>query len=229
MMKILVVAAHPDDEVLGCGGTIARYAKEGHHVSVAILGEGETSRHSARQKAEQQKLQALAANAKAAAKVLGVSELLTYQLPDNRFDSIPLLDIVKIVEALIDRIQPNLMFTHWGGDLNIDHVLTHRAVMTATRGIEGGPVKELYAFEVPSSSEWSFGQFKGSFNPNVFIDITGTLQHKLDAMDCYRGESRAFPHPRSSEALTALAKYRGSHAGLAAAEAFELIRKIGYP
>lgn len=226
-MKMLVVAAHPDDEVLGCGGTMARYAREGYDVFVAILGEGETSRQASRAQVDPQKLQVLGDNAKAAAKVLGVSELFSYQLPDNRFDSVPLLDVIKIVESLIARLQPQTVFTHWAGDLNIDHVITHRAVMTATRGIQGGPVKELYAFEVPSSSEWSFGQFGGSFNPNVFIDIAGTLQHKLDAMACYQGESRVFPHPRSSEALSALAKYRGSHAGLAAAEAFELIRKIG--
>lgn len=226
-MKILVVAAHPDDEVLGCGGTIARYARDGHDVFVAILGEGETSRRSAGEQVDEQKLEALGANAKAAAKALGVSELITTHLPDNRFDSIPLLEVVKVVESLIDRLRPEVIFTHWAGDLNIDHVITHRAVMTATRGMMGGSVRELYAFEVPSSSEWAFGQFGGAFNPNVFLDISATLQHKLDAMNCYKSESRSFPHPRSPEALTALARYRGSAAGLEAAEAFQLIRRIG--
>lgn len=226
-MKILVVAAHPDDEVLGCGGTIARYARDGHDVFVAILGEGETSRRSAGEQVDEQKLEALGANAKAAAKALGVSELITTHLPDNRFDSIPLLEVVKVVESLIDRLRPEVIFTHWAGDLNIDHVITHRAVMTATRGMTGGSVRELYAFEVPSSSEWAFGQFEGAFNPNVFLDISATLQHKLDAMNCYKSESRSFPHPRSREALTALAQYRGSASGLDAAEAFQLIRRIG--
>lgn len=226
-MKILVVAAHPDDEVLGCGGTIARYARDGHDVFVAILGEGETSRRSAGEQVDEQKLEALGANAKAAAKALGVSELITTHLPDNRFDSIPLLEVVKVVESLIDRLRPEVIFTHWAGDLNIDHVITHRAVMTATRGMTGGSVRELYAFEVPSSSEWAFGQFEGAFNPNVFLDISATLQHKLDAMNCYKSESRSFPHPRSHEALTALAQYRGSASGLDAAEAFQLIRRIG--
>lgn len=226
-MKILVVAAHPDDEVLGCGGTIARYARDGHDVFVAILGEGETSRRSAGEQVDEQKLEALGANAKAAAKALGVSELITTHLPDNRFDSIPLLEVVKVVESLIDRLRPEVIFTHWAGDLNIDHVITHRAVMTATRGMTGGSVRELYAFEVPSSSEWAFGQFGGAFNPNVFLDISATLQHKLDAMNCYKSESRSFPHPRSREALTALAQYRGSASGLDAAEAFQLIRRIG--
>lgn len=226
-MKLLVVAAHPDDEVLGCGGTIARYAREGHEVFVAILGEGETSRRSGDKPGEEQKLQALRAHANAAAKTLGVTELIMHQLPDNRFDSIPLLEVVKVVESLIDRIRPEVVFTHWVGDLNIDHVVTHRAVVTATRGITGGSVRELYAFEIPSSSEWAFGQFDGAFNPNVFLDISATLPVKLDAMNCYKSETRAYPHPRSPESLTALARYRGSASGLEAAEAFQLIRKIG--
>ncbi len=222
----LVVAAHPDDEVLGCGGTIARLTGEGHDVYVAILGEGITSRYDKREQVDQEIIKELQARSRQVSKLLGVKELCLYDFPDNRFDTVPLLDVVKTVEKLINQFQPQTVYTHHGGDLNIDHVITHRAVMTATRPVENCPVKELYAFEVLSSTEWAFGQFHAAFQPNVFVDISATLETKIKAMQLYDSEARPFPHPRSPEALRVLAKRRGTVAGLAAAEAFEVIREI---
>lgn len=225
-MKVLVIVAHPDDEVLGCGGTIARLAQEGHEVYIAILGEGITSRYQQRGQADQALVEALHAHSRQVAELLGAKDLFLHNLPDNRFDTVPLLDVIKIVEELIGRLQPQVIYTHRGGDLNIDHVITHRAVMTATRPVVNCPVKEIYAFEVPSSTEWSFGQFQPAFNPNLFVDVSSTLESKLEAMALYESEASPFPHPRSPEALRAIARWWGSVVGVKAAESFELVRGI---
>lgn len=226
MSSVLVVAAHPDDEVLGCGGTIARLTGEGHDVHVAILGEGITSRYDKREQTDKRIIKELQDRSRQVSKLLGIKELCLHDLPDNRFDTIPLLDIIKTVEELINRFQPQVVYTHYGGDLNIDHVITHRAVMTATRPVENCPVKEIYAFEVPSSTEWAFGQFQPSFQPNVFVDISAMLETKIQAMQIYESEARPFSHPRSTEALQAFAKRWGSAVGVKAAEAFEIVRSI---
>lgn len=225
-MTILVIAAHPDDEVLGCGGTIARLVQEGHDVYVAILGEGITSRYKQREQADRVLVEALHIRSQQVAETLGASGPFLYDLPDNRFDAVPLLDVIKIVEGLVERLRPRVIYTHHGSDLNIDHVIVLRAVLTVTRPIAGRPVKEIYAFEVPSSTEWAFGQFQPVFRPNVFVDISATLDTKVQAMALYESEAAPFPHPRSPEALRAIAQRWGSVVGLEAAEAFELIRSV---
>ena len=225
-MIVLVVVAHPDDEVLGCGATIARLNQEGHEVYIAILGEGITSRYQRREQADHSLVEALHTCGRQVAELLGARDLFCYRLPDNRFDTMPLLDVVKIIETLIEQLKPDIIYTHHGGDLNIDHMVTHRAVLTATRPATNQPVREIYAFEVPSSTEWTFGQLQPTFRPNVFMDISDTLEAKVHAMAVYESEVRPFPHPCSSEALRALARRRGSMAGVEAAEAFELVRAI---
>ena len=223
-MKVIIIAAHPDDEVLGCGGTIAHLAREGHEVYIAILGEGITSRYERRQEAEKGLIEELHSRSREVGQLLSVKDVFLFSLPDNRFDTIPLLDIIKMVEKLIGDLQPNAIYTHHGGDLNIDHQIVHRAVLTATRPLKDCPVKEIYAFEVQSSTEWAFQQFEPVFRPNVFVDITETLEIKVQAMQLYESEARPFPHPRSPEALRATARRWGSMVGLEAAEAFQLIR-----
>ncbi len=225
-MNVLVTAAHPDDEVLGCGGTIARLAGEGHDVYIALLGEGITSRFGKRDEADGKLLKTLHAASSEAARILGAKDVFMYNLPDNRFDTVPLLDVVKIVEELIERLQPEALYTQHGGDLNVDHATVFRAALTATRPLENSSVKELYAFEVPSATEWAFQQFAPVFQPNVFVDISETLETKILAMKCYESELRPFPHPRSTEALRAIAQRAGSVSGLRAAESFQLIRQI---
>jgi len=225
-VKVLVVAAHPDDEILGCGATAARLVAEGHEVHFAILGEGMTSRNTQRADADLGQLEDLRRYAHAAAAKVGVKSLGLHGLPDNRLDTVPLLDIVKIVEELVNRHSPAVIYTHHGGDLNVDHGVVHRAVLTATRPTAGCPVREIYAFEVPSSTEWAFQRIEPAFRPNVFVDITRTLETKIAAMECYESETRKFPHPRSPEALRAAAMRWGSVAGCAAAEAFELVRSV---
>jgi len=225
-MKCLAVVAHPDDEILGCGGTIARLVKEKNNVYVAILGEGITSRYQNIEQADQASVKKLQDCSRHVAKMLGIEDYFFYNLPDNRFDSYPLLDVVKIIERLIERLEPKVVYTHYGGDLNIDHAITFRAVLTATRPLEGNTVKELYTFETPSSSEWAFNQFSPRFSPNTFIDISHTLELKIKAMNAYESEVRNYPHPRSPEAIRAISQKWGSSVGIAAAEAFEMVRMI---
>jgi len=223
-MNHLIIAAHPDDEVLGCGGTITRLTNERQNVYVAILGEGITSRSRQREQADPAALEALRNDSRRVSELLGVRELFLYDLPDNRFDTVPLLDIVKRLEEILSMVQPTVVFTHHGGDLNIDHAIIHRATLTATRPVPGNSVRRLYAYEVPSSTEWAFGQWSRGFRPNVFMDITATLETKITAMQGYESEARSFPHPRSPESLRIQARKWGSTAGVEAAEAFELIR-----
>ena len=223
-MKILVIAAHPDDEVLGCGGTIARLVSEGKQVYIAILGEGITSRYDQRSEADQTSMQRLHSHSRQVAEMLGAQDLFAYGLPDNRFDTVPLLDIVKIIEDLVEKLSPEVIYTQHGGDLNVDHSIIYRATLIATRPMVGGSVKAVYAYEVASSTEWSFQGFHPTFRPNVFMDINSTLELKVQAMQLYESELLFFPHPRSPEILRATAHRWGSVAGLEAAEAFELIR-----
>jgi LmbE family N-acetylglucosaminyl deacetylase len=224
-MTILVIAAHPDDEVLGCGGAIAKLsAREGIHIG--ILGEGMSSRSPQRSQADAAELNKLQSDARDVANLLGARSVLFENLPDNRFDELPLLDVIKRVERLIEELQPDAIYTHHPGDLNIDHLVTFRAVLTATRPTVGCAVKEIYCFEVPSSTEWSFQRIEPIFRPNIFVDIKQTIERKIQAMETYTSEARAFPHPRSSETLRAIAQRWGSVVGVECAEAFELIRSI---
>lgn len=216
-MIILVVAAHPDDEVLGCGGTIARLAKEGHDVFVLILGGGMTSRG----EIEKEKIDQLRNDATEANKIIYVKKVYFCDFPDNKFDSVPLLDIVKAVEKLKNELRPDIIFTHHENDLNIDHKITYKAVITAARPMEGESVKEIYSFEVLSSTEWNYPL---SFSPDVFFDMSNTLDLKLKAMETYKTELREFPHPRSLEGIRLNSKHWGMKTGLKEAEAFKCVR-----
>lgn len=223
----LVVAAHPDDEVLGCGGTIARLSAEGWSVHVLIVAEGATSRDLRRDRvAKEDELSALAAAAHAANSILGAASVALGDLPDNRMDSIDLLDVVKVVEAAVALRRPEVVFTHHRGDVNVDHAVLHDAVVTACRPITGSTVRELLFFEVASSTEWRPPSSALAFEPNVFYDVSAHLHAKVRALEAYASEMREFPHPRSYRALEALARWRGASCGREAAEAFALGRLI---
>lgn len=223
----LVIAAHPDDEVLGCGGTIARMAREGWRVSILILAEGATSRAPRRDRGGRRaELSALQGSARRAAKILGACSVRLEGFPDNRMDGVDLLDIVKCIEAEVRRVEPSRVLTHHPGDVNVDHFITQRAVAAACRPLPGSPVRELLHFEVPSSTEWHGSRAAAAFCPSVFVDISGTLKRKLRALQAYASEMREFPHPRSLKGVEHLARWRGATVGCAAAEAFELSRRI---
>jgi LmbE family N-acetylglucosaminyl deacetylase len=223
---VLVVAAHPDDEVLGCGATVSRLAEEGREVHIAIMGEGITSRQARRADADAGQVKRLHRQAEAAAHKVGAKEVVLFGLPDNRLDTVPLLDVTKLLEELVRKLEPEVVYTHHPGDLNVDHGIVHRAVLIATRPVAGHPVREVLAFEVPSSTEWSFQNIEPGFRPNVFVDVSKTLDTKIAALACYNSETRPFPHPRSPEALRAIAARWGSVIGCEAAESFELVRSI---
>ena len=225
MKKILVVAAHPDDEILGVGGTVLKHSLNGDECFALILGEGMTSRYDKRELANSIKVEKLHEDTYKAAEIIGYKKIHMENLPDNRFDSIPLLDVVKIIEKYIEYIKPDIIYTHFGGDLNIDHKITFEAVLTASRPMGQEYVKEIYAFETVSSTEWNFNGID-SFKPNYFVDITETLDMKLKAMECYKSELKEFPHPRSNENLKASAIKWGSVVSKMYVEAFQVMRII---
>lgn len=227
MKTALVVAAHPDDEVLGCGATIARLSHEGWKVHVLIVAEGATSRAEKRDiEAKSGELSALAKCAEEANKILGAASVKLLSLPDNRMDSIDLLDIVKIVEEYVLKYKPSLIFTHHAGDVNIDHKILHDAVIAACRPQPNYSVKELLFFEVPSSTEWRPASSGIYFTPNYFYDVSEHISKKLSALSAYQPEMRSFPHPRSVDAVNHLARWRGASVGCEASEAFMLGRCI---
>lgn len=227
MKNVLVIAAHPDDEVLGCGGTICRHVVNGDDVTIMILGEGLTARDPYRDaEARKADLADWQATARKAGEAMGVRNVLLEGLPDNRFDSLDLLDVVKRVETAKAKVQPNIVYTHHLGDLNVDHRITHQAVATAFRPIPGERCARLYAFEVLSSTEWQTPSVNLGFVPDHYVDITSVLSRKLKALACYEQELRPFPHPRSPEAVKSLASLAGSHVGVWAAERFKTVRTI---
>jgi LmbE family N-acetylglucosaminyl deacetylase len=226
--RVLAVVAHPDDEVLGCGGTLARLAGEGGDVRILILGEGITSRQARRDvRAGRRALAALRRDAREAARLLGARSSEVLGFPDNRFDALPLLDLVKAVGRAVEAAAPDLVLTHFAGDLNVDHRLTCQAVLTACRPLPGAPAREILSFEVPSSTEWQTADACVPFAPRQFVVLTARhVATKVAAMEAYASERRPFPHPRSPEAVRALARWRGASAGVAFAEAFSLVRRI---
>jgi N-acetylglucosamine malate deacetylase 1 len=227
--SILVVAAHPDDEVLGCGGTIARHVAAGDHVTVAWLTDGWSSRAVA---SEEEAGRVATDRRKAAVKavgILGAEELFlrtkggVFHL-DQRLDTYPFLDVVQVIEGQIaaNKIEPQIIYTHWTGDLNKDHEITARAVLTAFRPLPGSSVEAIYGFEVPSSTEWGIEPF----DPDYFVDISGFETRKSDALKAYDAEMQDEPHARSYAAVEHLCAYRGAQAGVFRAEAFHTYRHV---
>lgn len=225
----MVVAAHPDDELLGLGATMHKLIREqGVKVHVVILGEGITSRSDTRDTEKwKDVLVEHHRNINAAGSHVGYDSIHTYDFSDNRFDSHALLDIVKVVEKEKEEFKPDIIFTHNAGDLNIDHQRTFQAVMTATRPMEDEKVTTVICFETPSATDWQYSNHPEQFKPNLYIGVTDEdVQAKCDAMSEYKFETREYPHPRSFKALKVLAQYRGYTSGNEMAEAFEIVRMI---
>ena len=222
--KILIVAAHPDDEVLGCFGTVARLIKEGYEAYTLILGEGKTSRDEERVlENKKDEIEVLNTEIQKANDIIGIKKVFVESFADNRFDSVDLLDIIKVISKVKEEIKPDIIFTHYEHDLNIDHQITYKAVITATRPMEDECVKEIYSFEILSSTEWNYPL---SFSPDTFFDISDTLDLKLKAMKEYTSELCVYPHPRSVEGIELNAKYQGMRVGKKYVEAFKSIRVI---
>jgi hypothetical protein len=222
--KILVVAAHPDDEILGCGATIAKKVKaNGSIVHLLLLSKGIESRSNLKKVSK--KIRTNVESCLKANKLIGIKDVKILNFPDNQFDTISRLKIIKEIEKKIQDFKPNLVFTHFKDDLNLDHQITCEAVMTACRPIGGHIVDKIFAFEVCSSTDFSIIG-KNSFQPNHFEDVTDTIQLKLKALNFYKYEMRKFPHSRSYENIKNLAQVRGASVYKKYAEAFVLLRSI---
>lgn len=220
-----MVAAHPDDEALGCGGTIHRLAQSGAIVNIVFLSDGVSSRNGVASN-DQVELDGRKQSAIEACKILGANAPTFFDLPDNQLDTVPLLSVVRLIEAEIDKYDPDTVITHFGNDLNIDHRVANEAVVVACRPQATSPVKKVLFFEVPSSTEWQMENGQPTFTPNYFVDIDEHLEFKLRALRCYSAELRAWPHSRSLEAVEHLCRWRGASVGTTAAEAFVLGRQI---
>ncbi len=220
--RILIVAAHPDDEVLGCFGTVANFIKHGWEAYSLILSCGKTSRGTECES----EIEQLQAEMDLANSLIGISKVFQRDFPDNSFDTVSLLSIVKEIEKIKCELKPEIIFTHSASDMNIDHQLTHKAVLTATRPMQDECVKTIYSMEIPSSTEWGCFEAANAFVPNVFFDVCDTIDLKIDAMSKYKSELRQYPHPRSLQHIKELARVNGAKVGLGYAESFMLIRSI---
>ena len=235
-MKVLIIAAHPDDEVLGMGGTIKKYTKNKDKVRIVIMATGISSRRSTNYKNStrytpnrqtlkkmNQQISKLRVDATRASKILGVNDIQFEDFPDNEMDTVSNLEITKKIEEILESYKPDIVYTHSQFDINVDHRSLYFATLTATRPKKDQTVKEVIAFEVPSSTEW---YFPSSFSPNLFVDISQEIPFKLKALKAYKNELKQFPHPRSLQAINAISKKWGSVSGFKNAEAFYTVRKL---
>ncbi|MBI4135785.1 PIG-L family deacetylase [Candidatus Uhrbacteria bacterium] len=218
--NILVVAAHPDDETLGCGATVAKHVASGDNVTVLIMAQGVLARKEVKDRRDL--LEHLWEDAKTANAVLGVQRLILKDLPDNKMNAIPLLDIVHTIEEVVLEIRPSIVYTHHHGDVNMDHQTISKAMQAICRPMADTSIDQVYAFEIPSATNWNF-RHEAPFCPTVFIEVDDTIEKKILAMERYTGEIRPFPHPRSRQYLQSLAHVRGGQVGFKCAEAFELV------
>jgi LmbE family N-acetylglucosaminyl deacetylase len=219
-MNVLVIACHPDDEILGLGGTLARHAKAGDKVYPVVFVEGATVRYGGTE------VESLESCCQKSCSRLGIEPPEFLRLPDQRLDTIPQIELNRYIEERIRRHQPEVIYGHHPGDVNRDHQVLSEATMVASRPKPGQVVKRLLTYQVPSSTEW-IPQIVGRvFMPNWFVDITDTVDQKLEAMACYKSETPPFPHPRSLEAIRTQGRYWGQSVGFEYAEAFMLLRNL---
>ena len=226
--NILIIAAHPDDEILGCGGLLTKVSNKSK-VSILFIGEGSSCRYSdLKSNCIKDDIKEREFAAKKAAEKFFVSDLEFFNLPCGRFDQIPIIEINKIIESKITRFKPDIIFTHDPFDVNNDHKIIYRSTIMSTRPNSGSNVPSILTYEVPSSSECGFSQ-EGQFSPNFFIELSNSdLQEKFESLSFYSSEINDFPFPRSFKGIQTYARFRGMQAAVEYAEAFKLIRSISY-
>lgn len=212
---VLIIAAHPDDELLGCGGTAALYTKAGIPVTSVVVCEGESLRYGSEGVGQR-------AHMRAAADILGVKDIRLLGFPDQKLDSFTLTDIIEPLEQIVEEIQPRIVLCQYGGDINRDHEILFKAILVATRPTETC-IEAVYAFDTASSTEWAYPR---SFVPDTWVDVSSTLQLKLNAMACYKSELREYPHPRSLKALENKALAWGNQCCMDASEVFMTVRRV---
>jgi LmbE family N-acetylglucosaminyl deacetylase len=219
-MNVVVFAAHPDDEILGAGGTLAAHSRAGANVHAVVVADGATSRYG------DGMAEVLHKSGRRAAEEIGFVGIRFLNLPDQRLDTLPLVDVTQRFEAILEEIEPTIVYTHFPGDVNADHGVIARAAWTACRPYRLPSLRRFVVFETPSSTEWAGPGAGSCFEPNLYVDISETLGAKLAAIECYESELRDYPHPRSARALRERAAYWGSTVGLTFAEPFRLLREI---
>jgi LmbE family N-acetylglucosaminyl deacetylase len=219
--RVVVIGAHPDDELLGAGGTFARHVRSEDEVHAIVVADGASSRYPDELMAKLEK------DSRRAAEVIGFASLKLLALPDQRLDTVPLIELTQLLERELDHIDPRVVYTHFPGDVNVDHGLVARAAWTACRPYYRPGLHRFAVFETPSSTEWAWPLDGAQFQPNLFVDVTATLDIKIAAMECYESELRDYPHPRSGRALRERAAFWGSQVGLPAAEPFRILREMG--
>lgn len=225
MKQVLVIAAHPDDEVLGCGGTITRLSSEGSECHLLIVTDGSSSQYRESDHLHEI-IEAKKLETKGCADLMGFKTIHYGELPDMKLDKTPHIVINQVIEKVIDEIQPDTVFTHFWGDVNRDHQEVYKSTLVAVRPVMGQFVKELFCYRVPSSTEWSSNRGDTMFMPNYFVDIEQYAEQKYQAFSCYSTELRDYPHPRSVQYLRETDKAAGLRVGLLAAEEFVLLRKL---
>lgn len=218
--RVAVIAAHPDDELLGAGGTLARHVRDGEEVHAIVVADGAGSRYPA------ELIATLEKQAHRAAEIIGFTSLQFLSLPDQRLDTVPLIELTQRLEGVLDEIAPITVYTHFPEDVNDDHRVVARCAWTACRPYARPELRKFAVFQTPSSTEWAWPMPGTEFRPNLFVDVSDTLETKIAAMECYATELRDYPHPRSSRALREHAAYWGSRIGRLAAEPFTVLRDV---
>lgn len=225
MKRVLVIAAHPDDEVMGVGGTVAKLTAQGLECHLLIVTDGSSAQY--RDRGDFQTIiDVKKQETIGCAGILGFKSIHYGELPDMRLDTTPHIQINRVIEKMIDEIQPDTVFTHFWGDVNLDHQNVYKSTLVAVRPVIGQVVKELYCYRVPSSTEWAPHKADTMFMPNYFVDIDKYVEQKYKAFACYSTELREYPHPRSVQHLREIDKAAGLRVGLLAAEEFVLLRKL---
>lgn len=225
MKKVLVIAAHPDDEVLGVGGTIAKLSAEGVESHLLIVTDGSSSQYRDSDHLHEI-IEAKKLETKGCADLLGFKSIHYGELSDMKLDKTPHIVINQVIEKVIDEVQPDTVFTHFWGDVNRDHQEVYNSTLVAIRPVMGQVVRELYCYRVPSSTEWTPNKADTMFMANFFVDIEKYAEQKYKAFACYSTELREYPHPRSVQYLREADKAVGLRVGLLAAEEFVMLRKL---
>jgi LmbE family N-acetylglucosaminyl deacetylase len=225
-MNVLAIVAHPDDEIIGCGATLRRLANAGHRVYSCVLSASADARH------DRPDLDRLRRISVESARMVGIEDSVHLEFKNIQFNTVPHLDMVRAIEGAITRFRPEWIFTHFPGDLNIDHRVCYEAAASAvmlpqrlSRDLPVTLIKRVYLFEIQSSTDWSLAPNE-TFRPNSFFDVTDTFTTKVEALRHFEGALKPYPHSRSEENITALARVRGGAVGIEMAEAFMLVRDV---
>jgi LmbE family N-acetylglucosaminyl deacetylase len=219
-LRVLAIAAHPDDETIGAGGTIARHVAQGDEVYWCVVTQAysppwpEETLIEARRQVDQVR------------DVLGIQEIFSCGFPTVKLNTVPYIDLCSALQQVVDQVQPEIVYTTPRDDINQDHRIVYEATLVATRPLPGSSIRRLLCYEIGPTARFGLPAGSAGFVPNVFVDISRYLDKKLEAARCYRTELREYPHPRSIEGLRLLAQERGLSVGLQAAECFQLIREL---